>query len=339
MRQQRETNPHFLRPLQPEPRQDPHSQPTSPLEHDRRFPLHPELRQDPHSQPNSLLVQQPRPHRKRSKRGLEPPQKSNDQLQPTRPRMQDPLSHSPGGLAPHSQQLGQHPQSQGPRLDHYQPHDPPGPRSDHRQQPSLWQPRDQRPTKKAITWFGAVFCAIFWIVIIVGGVIVLIVYLVYRPRSPQFDVSSATLNAAYLDMGYLLNADVTLLANFTNPSKRVSVDFSYMYINLYYGSTLIAEQYIEPFSAARGESRFANVHMVTSQVRLPLGESRRLKKQMESNGVMFEVKSFLRTRSNFGSILRYSYWLHGQCTILLTGPPDGVMIRSKCKTKRWGSMC
>ncbi|KAF5443072.1 hypothetical protein F2P56_035664 [Juglans regia] len=200
---------------------------------------------------------------------------------------------------------------------------------DHSQGPRI--PRDRRTNP--LTWLGAVFCAILWVVIIVGGLIVLIIYLVFRPRSPGFDISSVTLNAAYLDMGHLLNADVTLLVNFTNPNKKVRIDYSYMYINLYYETTLISTQYIEPFSAAKAESKFAYIHMVTSQVRLPKAESLRLQKQIESNGIMLQVKGIFRARSNLGSILRYSYWLHGECTILTAGPPDGVLIKRKCKTK------
>lgn len=162
----------------------------------------------------------------------------------------------------------------------------------------------------------------------------LIVYLVFRPQSPHFEVSSASLNAAYLDLGYLLNADVTLLANFTNPNKKVHVDFSTTMIYLYYGSTLIATQYVEPFSAARAESRFATIHMVTSQVQLPLAETQRLVKQVQSNGIILEVKGVFRARSTLGRILRYSYNLYGYCTIMLTRPPGGVLVKRNCRTKR-----
>lgn len=159
-------------------------------------------------------------------------------------------------------------------------------------------------------------------------------YLVFRPQSPHFDVSSVTLNAAYLDFGYLLNADLTMLANFTNPNKKVRVDFSSVTIYLRYGSTLIASQYVEPFSAARNQSRFASIHMVTSQVQLPLRESQRLVKQMESNGVLLEVLGVFRARSKLGSILKYSYNLYGHCYVMVTRPPDGVLLKKKCRTKR-----
>ncbi|XP_010251011.1 PREDICTED: NDR1/HIN1-Like protein 3 [Nelumbo nucifera] len=216
----------------------------------------------------------------------------------------------------------QQPRQQQQRQDH-----------DHHQPHSglkVPQPRRTNP----ITWFAAIFCAIFWIIVILGGLVVLIVYLIFRPRNPHFDVSSATLNAAYIDMGYLLNADLTVLANFTNPNKKIDVDFSYMDIDLYYGDTLIATGAIDPFSATRTESKLQDVHMVSSQVRLPSGDSERLQKQMEGNGIILDVKGTFRTRSNFGSIFHYSYWLYSRCTIVLTGPPSGVLVGRNCRTKR-----
>ncbi|GMY26343.1 NDR1/HIN1-like protein 6 [Fagus crenata] len=218
---------------------------------------------------------------------------------------------------------------------HSQSHVTPLSSSDQTRPPTWRQPIPHRQTKRKhhLTWFVTVFCAILWVVIIVGGLIVLIVYLVYRPRLPRFDVSAASLNAAYLDMGYMLNADVTMLANFTNPNKKVRVDFSYMYIDLYYGSTLIATQYVPPFSAAKARSKFAYIHLVTSQVGIPLTAAQRLKKQIEGNAVTFQVKGYFRARSNLGRLLRYSYLLHTHCTILMAGPPTGALIRSECKTK------
>ncbi|XP_050374325.1 NDR1/HIN1-like protein 13 [Argentina anserina] len=183
------------------------------------------------------------------------------------------------------------------------------------------------------TWSAAVCCAIFWILIILAGLIVLIVYIVFRPRTPKFDISTATLNAAYLDMGYLLNADLTVLVNFINPNKKVSVYFSPMYIDAYYGSTLIATTYIEPFTARKHHSMFASVHMVASQVRLGLLESQKLKKQLESSRASFEIKGYFRARANFGSLLRYSYKLHGDCTVVFSRPPDGIIVGRKCKTR------
>ncbi|CAI0463791.1 unnamed protein product [Linum tenue] len=187
---------------------------------------------------------------------------------------------------------------------------------------------------KITTWCAAVCCAIFWIAIFLVGLIVLIVYLVYRPHNPRFEVSDATLNAAYLDAGSLLNADVSVLANFTNPNRKVAVEFGSLIVDLYYGSTLIATQFIQPFSADRAGSRFVNLELVTSQVRIPLEDSKKLEEQINKNTVTFNVKGVFRVRSKLGSFLRYSYKLYGHCTIVTTGPPNGILRGKRCITKR-----
>lgn len=76
-----------------------------------------------------------------------------------------------------------------------------------------------------------------------------------------------------------------------------------------------------------------NVHMVSSQVRLPILERQRLQKQIELHGIKLDLKGTFRARSNFGSLLRYSYWLHSYCSLIVGGPPTGVLIRTKCRTK------
>ncbi|XP_048427669.1 NDR1/HIN1-like protein 13 [Pyrus x bretschneideri] len=348
-----DTNPHFVRPY---PSQYPEQLPqTSP--HSSSVPL-PEHHGQHHEPPN-LRPQWPGPH---------PPEQEVEpgtrQLQPgRRPRSKHPAGHLvsfhpvPEEHPPRTDQQTPHPdhEDQQPRIKHPGQKTPLGvpmvpashhgredeqhrwpypqgrPHSQHTRPHGLHIPRPQKTNFFA--WSGAICCAIFWVLIILTGLVVLIVYLVFRPRTPKFDVSSATLNAAYLDMGYLLNADVTVLANFTNPNKKVSVDFSNLIIDLYYGNTRVATQYIEPFSASRRQSMFANVHMVASQVRLGVLESIRLKKEMEIDRARFEVKGYFRARANFGKILRYSYWLHGDCQVVLTRPPDGVLVTRKCKTK------
>ncbi|KAK6922298.1 hypothetical protein RJ641_012805 [Dillenia turbinata] len=257
----------------------------------------------------------------------------NLQPTPTPPRIQGLGSHQTR-TSPPARELGSHQHPYGRHSDpdsHWHPQ--------HQQQLSTGRsrhhdlnshrgplifpiPRKTRP----VAWILAAICAIFWLIVILGGLAILIIYLVFRPRSPKFDISTATLNVAYLDMGYLLNADLTLLANFTNPNRKVNVDFSYMYIELYYRNTLIATRPIDHFSVARSETKLANVEMVTSQVQLPLKDSKQLQNQMASNKIQFEVLGFFRTRSKFGSIFRYSYWLYGRCTIVVSSPPGGVLV-------------
>ncbi|KAL7604673.1 uncharacterized protein LOC111891708 [Lactuca sativa] len=198
--------------------------------------------------------------------------------------------------------------------------------------PSLHVP-PQRRTKR-LTWLVAICCVFFWIIVILGGLILLIVYLAYRPHYPKFDIASASLNAAYLDLGYLLNGDMTLLANFTNPNKKVNVEFRYMVINLYFEGTLIAARYVEPLSVSPRGYKLRDVHMVSSQIPFSRRHVAQLNEQIQIGRIMFEAKSFLRTTSNLGGFFRYSYWLYGHCKFVVSGPPSGILVDKKCETKR-----
>ncbi|XP_012085877.2 uncharacterized protein LOC105644982 [Jatropha curcas] len=398
MSHHRETNPHFIRPLQqregqyprtpPPPQEQQKNQPSAPhpkkhqrqhgpqvaeLEGDGPFraPWKKPQEQYPHPDegpsPSPDDLRGPQLSRQKQKNVEQFPKHQGQRSKPYGPRVTE---HPEGdGKFRSPWMLPQHQEDHG---GHNPPHDgeyrspwmlPPGPpqKHDHDHQSRGRQPKEKdeddsriplrqqhdhrsrhrplglrapAPQKtRPITWLGAALCAIFWIVIFLGGLIVLIVYLVYRPRNPRFEVSSVTLNAAYIDADALLNADISLLANFTNPNKKVSVDFNHMIIDLYYGNTLIATQYIESFSTPKTESRFANIHMISSQVRLPLGDSVQLQNQISKNGVIFDVKGSFKVRSNLG-IFRYSYRLYGHCKIMVTAPPSGVLRATRCTTKR-----
>ncbi|ONK75628.1 uncharacterized protein A4U43_C03F18880 [Asparagus officinalis] len=185
-------------------------------------------------------------------------------------------------------------------------------------------------------WIAAVLCAILWAIIFIGGLTILIVYLFFRPKSPKFEISSVTLNGAYLDAGALLNADLTILANFTNPNRKIAVTFRYVAIDLYFKGTMIATQGIDRFSERAGESTLRSIHMVSSEVALSTNQAEEWSRETGArDGVKMEVKgSFVAVSDFVGTFLRLSYGLRGHCDIAVTGPPSGVLLSSNCTTKR-----
>ncbi|CAI9775351.1 unnamed protein product [Fraxinus pennsylvanica] len=130
--------------------------------------------------------------------------------------------------------------------------------------------------------------------------------------------------------------DLTVLANFTNPNSKVNIDFSYVVFDLFYNDKLIATRYIEPFSVMKAEYRFADVHLMSSQVRLPLADSLNMQRQIENGRVNYEIRGLFRAKSKLGGFLRYSYWLSAHCKIVLGAPPTGILISKHCQTKRQG---
>ncbi|XP_019176662.1 PREDICTED: uncharacterized protein LOC109171995 [Ipomoea nil] len=321
--QQRDNNPHFLPPQLPETPEPPRHGPT----------FYPPQSRRPRSK--VAVPQPPPPHRDSS-----PPPPPSD--------------HRPGTSAaplPANFVPQQHPRSKPPEDDYIDlvppqrqppkaqpPPQPPrrsGPQGQphhHHHHPHLRVP--SRTKTNPLAWLIAACCTLFWILVILALLAILVIYLVFRPRNPKFDISSATLNAAYLDMGYLLNADLTLLANFTNPNKKGKVEFHYAVVDLYHDKSPIASTYIQQFSMMNHEYKFQDVHFVTSQVGLSADHSQKLRTQIENGKVRFEVKGLFRVRSDLGGILKYSYWLYSHCTIMVSSPPTGILIAKRCSTKR-----
>lgn len=192
-------------------------------------------------------------------------------------------------------------------------------------------PRPRRT--HAAVWCAAVFCIIFSILLILTGVIILIVFLSIKPKHPSFDTTSASLNSIYLDTPEYFNGDLTILANFSNPNRKIDVRFEFLSIELYFLDRLIAVQSVQPFAQRRGEARLESVHMISSQVYLPLNLSLELQKQVQSSRIQYNIRGTFRVRATFG-LTHFSYWLYGRCRIELTGPPSGVLVARSCHTKK-----
>lgn len=195
-----------------------------------------------------------------------------------------------------------------------------------------------RPTPPAM-WLAAALCALLWLAVILGGLAVLIVYLVFRPRNPRLEIVSATLNGAYLDVGPRLNADLTLLVNISNPNAKVHVSLSYLQLDLYFDGVMLATQGVEPLEESSGEAVIRSVHMVVSEVALGAETAEKWREEAQGSGtatgkgVGMQVVGRFRSRSLLSGWMRYSYWLHRRCNILVGGPPVGTLIASSCASK------
>ncbi|KAI3466387.1 hypothetical protein Pfo_023050 [Paulownia fortunei] len=198
-----------------------------------------------------------------------------------------------------------------------------------REQPILPQPRRTNP----IVWCGAILCLLFSLLLIFFGIATLIIFVAVKPRNPVFDTPAANLNVIYFDSPEFLNGDITFLANFSNPNRKLNVRFEYLYIELYFSESLIATQVLQPFSQKPGEVQLISVHLLSSLVYLPPNLALELQKQEQRNRVVYNIKGTFRVKVKLG-LVHYSYWLHGKCQIEMTSPPNGVLITHSCRTKK-----
>ncbi|PIA58354.1 hypothetical protein AQUCO_00500344v1 [Aquilegia coerulea] len=184
-----------------------------------------------------------------------------------------------------------------------------------------------------LIWCVAFCCIIFSLLLILSGIAILIIFLVIKPKYPLFEATSASLNSIYLDSAQYLNGDFTFIANFSNPSRKMDIRFEYLDIELYFFDRLIGTQALQPFNLKRRGSRVEFVHMISSQVYLPLNHSIALQKQVQTNRVRYFLKGTFRVRAIVG-LTHFSYWIYGRCQVVMTSPPNGVLVAHSCRTKR-----
>ncbi|XP_020216906.1 uncharacterized protein At1g08160 isoform X2 [Cajanus cajan] len=209
-----------------------------------------------------------------------------------------------------------------PSRNHQNSHHSEAPNSYANTRAILGQPRLQRT--KPIIWCAAILCFIFSLVLIFFGIATLIVYLAMKPRNPMFDIPNANLNVVYFDSPQYLNGEFTLLANFSNPNRRIGVRFESLNIELFYSNRLVSSQTIKPFTQRPREN---------SLVFLPQDVGVKLQRQVENNRVNYNARGTFKVRFNMG-LFHLSYWLHSICQIEMTSPPTGILVARQCITNR-----
>lgn len=192
--------------------------------------------------------------------------------------------------------------------------------------------RRHHHTNPAI-WCSAIICLIFSLLILFFGIATLIIFLVVKPKTPFLDTRNATLNVIYFDSPGHFNGDLTFIANFSNPNRKLKVKFEHAVMELYFENNLIASQSIRPFSQRRKETGVVPINFTSSLVSLPPNHAMELQRQVLSNKVLYSVQGTFKVKASFGAI-HFSYWLHSRCELQMGSPPSGNLMARTCKTKR-----
>ncbi|KAL5227988.1 hypothetical protein ABZP36_016253 [Zizania latifolia] len=243
---------------------------------------------------------------------------------------------------PRHERPAQHPPTSSPLNEPYYapPTQPPGalPPRKSRMVLNPEQKKVQRPMAFCFT----ACCILFWLLVIAVGVAVLVVFLLYHPKSPRLRVTSATLNAGYIDElggggggsgARALNADLTVLAAIYNPNTKIHIVLRYMQLDLYFEGSMIATQAVwpVPLHEGPGGNVLRNVHLAVSEVTMTQEDVFVWQNATTKGGpVVLQLAGRFHTQLNFGHWFRYQYWVTPRCTLVLDPPPSGALRRAWC---------
>ncbi|KAK3166281.1 hypothetical protein QOZ80_1AG0043790 [Eleusine coracana subsp. coracana] len=204
---------------------------------------------------------------------------------------------------------------------------------------------DRRKKRRPAAYCFTLCCILFWLLVVGIGVAILVVYLLYHPQQPRLRVTTATLNAGYVDQlppprgGLALNSDLYVLAAIYNPNTKVDVVMRYMQLDLYFHGVMIGTQAVMPMHEDPGDSQLRSVHIVVSEVRISQDDADEWHSVTNAtryggpNGglVEMELKAKFHVQLNFGRWLPFRYWVYPTCSLWLDPPPGGALRRARCR--------
>ncbi|CAO2172473.1 unnamed protein product [Urochloa humidicola] len=212
------------------------------------------------------------------------------------------------------------------------------------EQPSPMLPTERRRrkenSKKPLAFLFTLCCILFWLLVVCIGLAILVIYLLYHPKPPRVHVSTATLNAGYIDelppphLGQLaLNSDLYVLAAIYNPNTKIDVVLRYMQFDLYFQGHLIGTQAVWPPLYERpGDSALRSVHLVVSEVIMRPEDADVWRNATAGGGGLLQLQLEGRwlVQLNFGRWLPFRYMVKPSCTLWLDPPPAGALRRARC---------
>ncbi|XP_006646589.2 uncharacterized protein LOC102702346 [Oryza brachyantha] len=215
----------------------------------------------------------------------------------------------------------------------------PSPSRPRTKSPSLFHPTKKK--RQPVAFCFTACCILFWLLVIAVGTAVLVIFLIYHPQSPKMQVTSATLNAGYVDeLGgpagggpRALNADLTVLAAIYNPNTKLHVVLRYMQLDLYFEGSMIATQAVWPAPLHEGPrgNVLRSVHLVVSEVTMTQEDVAVWQRATGKGGpVVLQLAGRFRAQLIFGRWFRFNYWVSPQCTLWLDPPPSGALRRARC---------
>ncbi|PVH37633.1 hypothetical protein PAHAL_5G049200 [Panicum hallii] len=199
--------------------------------------------------------------------------------------------------------------------------------------------RKKENSKKPLAILFTLCCILFWLLVVCIGLAILVIYLLYHPKPPRLHVSTATLNAGYIDelppphLGQALNSDLYVLAAIYNPNTKIDVVLHYMQFDLYFQGHLIGTQAVWPPLYERpGDSALRTVHLVVSEVMMRPEDAEVWKNVTASGGlVQMQLEGRFYVQLNFGRWLPFRYMVKPSCALWLDPPPAGALRRARCR--------
>lgn len=183
-----------------------------------------------------------------------------------------------------------------------------------------------------LVWAIAIVCTVLAIAVIITGIVVLAVYIIYKPKAPYIEVAYAHLDKLLYDQFGLLEIGMVLTLEAENRNRRAHASFSDLRILLQFHDLDVAELRAEPFEVAKNNS--LELKFVFQSRPIPLGEGAMgtMDVALKRGIVPFELIGKARTRWKVGFFLTVKLFTRLSCRLNFFFS-NGSAIDSDCSSK------
>ncbi|RWW57512.1 hypothetical protein BHE74_00035691 [Ensete ventricosum] len=177
----------------------------------------------------------------------------------------------------------------------------------------------ERPPSSRRSRPGILTCIVFTGLgfIVLVGLVVLIFWLVVRPKPLEYTVDDARVYGFNLTASHALNATFDLTLRSYNRNHRVSLYYDFMEVTVWYDDQMVAFTEVAPFYQRRRNVTTLDVSAVATSTPLLGSVEKSLKHDRSSGQVGLEVRARARVRLKVGVVKTKHYTLRVYCAPVL----------------------
>ncbi|RWV87703.1 hypothetical protein GW17_00050275 [Ensete ventricosum] len=177
----------------------------------------------------------------------------------------------------------------------------------------------ERPPSSRRSRPGILTCIVFTGLgfIVLVGLVVLIFWLVVRPKPLEYTVDDARVYGFNLTASHALNATFDLTLRSYNRNHRVSLYYDFMEVTVWYDDQMVAFTEVAPFYQRRRNVTTLDVSAVATSTPLLGSVEKSLKHDRSSGQVGLEVRVRARVRLKVGVVKTKHYTLRVYCAPVL----------------------
>ncbi|EOA14484.1 hypothetical protein CARUB_v10027699mg [Capsella rubella] len=186
-----------------------------------------------------------------------------------------------------------------------------------------------RHSTSPFIWCAAIVCAIISIVVIFGGIVVFVGYMVIHPRVPIISVADAHLDFLKYDIFGVLQTQLTIVIRVENDNAKAHALFDNTEFKLSYEGKLIAILRAPEFEVPKEKSKYLPYSVQSYPIPLNPSLMQAVDYAIKQDVITFEINGGSRTRWRVGPLGSFKFECNLICELNFR-PSDHTYIPSTC---------